>query len=83
MIEDEAFSRLVSQTVTQWDPRATIVSLDTSIGGERATVVITVATSGDGRPAWELAQLISDTRGVDVDVDVDFQNVRTDASSTS
>jgi uncharacterized hydrophobic protein (TIGR00271 family) len=83
VIEDESFSRLVSQTVTEWDPRATIVNLDTSIGGKRATVVVTVATSGDGRPAWELAKLISDTRGVDVDVDVDFQNVRTDASSTS
>ena len=83
VIQEEAFSRLVSQTVEQWDPRATILDLDTSIGGDRASVVITVATSGDGRPAWELAQLIADTRGIDVDVDIDFQNVRTDASSTS
>lgn len=83
VIEEEAFSRLVSQTVVKWDPRATVVDLDTDIGGDRATVVITVATTGDGRPAWELAQLIADTRGVDVDVDINFQNVRTDASSTS
>jgi len=83
VIEEESFSRLVSQTVVQWDPRATIVDLDTDIGKDRATVAITVATTGDGRPAWELAQLIADNRGVDVDVDVKFQNVRSDASSTS
>jgi len=59
------------------------VDLDTDIGKDRATVAITVATTGDGRPAWELAQLIADNRGVDVDVDVKFQNVRSDASSTS
>ena len=83
VIEEESFSRLVSQTVVQWDPLATIVDLDTDIGKDRATVDITVATTGDGRPAWELAQLITDTRGVDVDVDISFRNVRTDASSTS
>jgi len=83
VVQDEAFSRLVSQTVTQWDPRATIVDLETHVGGDRASVIITVATSGDGRPAWELAKLIADTRGVDVDVDIDYQHVNTDASSTS
>jgi uncharacterized hydrophobic protein (TIGR00271 family) len=83
VVENESFSRLVSQAVTQWDPRATIVDLDTDIGGDRATVAITVATSGEGRPAWELARLITDTRGVDVDVAIDYENLRTDASSTS
>ena len=83
VVEEESFTRLVYQNVAQWDPRATILDLDTSIARDRATVVITVATSGDGRPAWELAQLIADSRGIDVDVDIDFLNVRTDASSTS
>jgi uncharacterized hydrophobic protein (TIGR00271 family) len=83
VIEDEAFSRLVSVTVEQWDPRATIVDLEADLGSDRATVAITVATTGEGRPAWELAQLIADSRGIDVDVDVDFQIERTDASSTS
>lgn len=83
VIDDEAFSRLVSQTVEQWDPRATIVDLETDIGDGRATVAVTVATTGEGRPAWELAQIIADTRDIDVDVDVVFENVRTDASSTS
>ncbi|MFV1971671.1 MAG: DUF389 domain-containing protein [Acidimicrobiia bacterium] len=83
VIENEAFSRLVSQTVTQWDPRATILNLDTSIGGERANVSITVATTGDGRPAWELAQLIADSSDTDVDIDVKYQDARTDAASTS
>ena len=83
VVEEESFSRHVSQVVTQWDPRATILDLDTDVGGDRATVAITVATTGDGRPAWELAQLIADTRGIDVDVDIDFQHVRTDAASTS
>jgi uncharacterized hydrophobic protein (TIGR00271 family) len=83
VIEDEAFSRLVSVTVEQWDPRATVVDLEADIGGDRATVAITVATTGEGRPAWELAQLIADSRGIDVDVDVEFQIDQTDASSTS
>ena len=83
VIEEESFSRLVSQAVVQWDPHATIVELDTDIGDDRATVMMTVATTGDGRPGWELAQLIADTRGIDVDVAVNFENLRTDASSTS
>jgi uncharacterized hydrophobic protein (TIGR00271 family) len=83
VIEEESFSRLVSQTVSQWDPRATIVDLETSVGNDRATVEVTVATTGDGRPAWKLAQLIADSRGIDVDVEVDFRSVRIDASSTS
>jgi uncharacterized hydrophobic protein (TIGR00271 family) len=83
VIEDEAFARLVSETVEQWDPRATIVDLDADIQDDRATVAIIVATTGEGRPAWELAQLIADSRGIDVDVDIDFEFEKTDASSTS
>lgn len=83
VIEEEAFARLVSSTVSDWDPRAAIVNLDTDIGGDRASIVITVATVGDGRPAWELAQLVADAQGVDVDVDIRYQDARTDASSTS
>jgi hypothetical protein len=83
VIEEESFLRVVTQTVEQWDPHAFIVELDTAIGNDRGTVMLTVATTGDGRPAWELAQLIAVARGVDVDVDVSFQKVRTDAASTS
>jgi uncharacterized hydrophobic protein (TIGR00271 family) len=83
VIEDESFSRLVSKTVLEWDPRATIVNLDTSIGSSRASVDITVLVVGDGRPAWELAALVASKRGIDVDVDIQFQDARTDAASTS
>jgi uncharacterized hydrophobic protein (TIGR00271 family) len=83
VIQEEAFARLVSRTVTEWDSRATILELDTDIGRSRASIDITVATVGEGRPAWELAQLIADAQGVDVDLDVQYQGARTDASSTS
>jgi uncharacterized hydrophobic protein (TIGR00271 family) len=83
VIEEESFTRFVSQAVAQWDPSATIVDLETDIGAGRATVEVTVATAGEGRPAWELAQLIAATRNIDVDVDVSLQDVRTDAASTS
>jgi uncharacterized hydrophobic protein (TIGR00271 family) len=83
VLEEESFSRFVSQTVTQWDPLAMIVELDTSIGGDRATIAVVVATTGEGRPAWELARLIADARDIDVDIEIDFQNERADASTTS
>ena len=83
VIEDEAFTRLVSTSVQEWDPRATIVDLDAEFNGDRSSVALTIATTGDGRPAWELASLIADARGVDVDVDIKYQAESEDAASTS
>jgi len=84
VIEDEAFTRLVTQSVAEWDPRASILEIRTDFSSDRSTVDVTVATTSDSRrPAWELARLIADTRGVDVDVDVSFQTAVSDASSTS
>jgi len=84
VIEDEAFTRLVTQSVAEWDPRASILEIRTDFSSERSTVDVTVATTSNSRrPAWELARLIADTRGVDVDVAVSFQTAVSDASSTS
>jgi uncharacterized hydrophobic protein (TIGR00271 family) len=84
VIEDEAFIRLVTRSVQDWDPRASIVDLDADFSSDRSTVDLTVATTSDSqRPAWELARLIADSRGVDVDVDIRFQTAESDASSTS
>lgn len=83
VVDDESFARLVSRSVAEWDPRATITDLESDLDGNRSTVNITVATPGDGRPAWELARLIADDRGVDVDVSIRYLDEHTDAASTS
>jgi len=84
VIQDEAFTRSVAISVAEWDPRATILEMQTDFSSKRSTVDVTVATTSDSRrPAWELARLIADTQGVDVDVDISFQTAVSDASSTS
>jgi uncharacterized hydrophobic protein (TIGR00271 family) len=83
VIEEEAFAREVVAAIAEWDPNATVLRLDTSFGESRSTVDMTVATPGDGRPAWELARRIAATTGLSVDVEVQFQTARTDAASTS
>lgn len=83
VIQDEAFARLVSQSIAEWDPRATILEIRTDFSSKRSTVDVTVATTSDSRrPAWELARLIADSRRVEVDVDISFQTAVSDASST-
>ncbi len=84
VIQDEAFARSVAISVEEWDPRARILEMQTDFSSKRSTVDVVVATTSDSRrPAWELARLIADSQGVDVDVDVSFQTAVTDASSTS
>ncbi|NHZ70962.1 MAG: TIGR00341 family protein [Proteobacteria bacterium] len=84
VIREEAFTRVVTQSVAEWDPRAALLDVSTELSTGRSTVEVTVATTIDSkRPAWELAKLIADKEGVDVDVEVTFQTAESDASSTS
>ena len=83
VVEDEAFVREVATAVAVWDPRATIVDVDADRNGGSATVSLTVATTAERQPAWELAKAISDDLDVDLDLDVRYQQESTDAASTS
>ena len=83
VVEDEAFVREVAAAVAVWDPQATIVHLDADRNGGNATVSLAVATTADEQPAWELAAAITDELGVQLDLDVRYQQEATDAASTS
>jgi uncharacterized hydrophobic protein (TIGR00271 family) len=83
VIEEEAFAREVAAAIVDWDPQATVLKINTEFAEPRSAVDVTVATLGDGRPAWELARRIAVVTGLAVDVEIQFQTARTDAASTS
>ncbi len=83
VIEDEAFVRDVVSAVAEWDPQASVVDIDADRSGGNATVSLTIGTTAERQPAWELAKAISDDSGVRLDLDIRYQEETTDAASTS
>ena len=83
VVEDEAFIREIASAVAVWDPQAVVVHLDADRNGDRATVSLTVATSAEPQPAWELAKAVADDLGLQLELDVNYQQETTDAASTS
>jgi uncharacterized hydrophobic protein (TIGR00271 family) len=83
VIQNEAFVRHVTDAITEWDPQATIVDINATRSSDRGTVSLTVATSADRQPAWELARAITREHGIEVDLDVSYQQEVIDAASTN
>lgn len=83
VIEDEAFVRYVVSAVAEWDPQASVVDIDADRNGGDATVSLTVGTTAERQPAWELAKAIADDTGVQLDLAIRYQEEATDAASTS
>ncbi|MEN8113499.1 MAG: TIGR00341 family protein [Actinomycetota bacterium] len=82
VVADEMLTRQISDAVEDWDPQAMIVHLDTDRSGDHATVKITVATTADHEPAWKLADRITNSSGITVDLDVNYQQEAQDGAST-
>jgi len=83
VIQDETFVRHVTDAITDWDPQATIVDIDATRTPERGKVSVTIATTADHQPAWELARAITLEHGIEIDLDINYQQETTDASSTN
>ncbi|MFV9673210.1 MAG: TIGR00341 family protein [Acidimicrobiia bacterium] len=84
VLEDEAFVRDVTSAVEEWDPQSTIIRIDADRSGSSATVSLTVATTtSELQPAWKLAESITTKHGVELNLDVRYQQESTDAASTS
>lgn len=72
VVRDNRFEDQVSEEIAAWDPSVGITSIDAQIRGDSATVKVALSGPTPPEPAWRLAQLLSDRRGVKVTVEVTF-----------
>lgn len=81
-VGDSRLARIVVEEIPTWDENASVVGLDVQIVSGRAQITIDVSTSGEGEPAWELAELIAKETDIDIDLTVTYQSRLVDAAST-
>ncbi|GMQ84578.1 MAG: hypothetical protein BMS9Abin07_0142 [Acidimicrobiia bacterium] len=81
-VRNEQLERLVVGSVPQWDESASVRSINVSTDAGRAEIQLGVATTGDPKPAWELAELIASGSSFDVDLTIRYQSELVDAAST-
>jgi uncharacterized hydrophobic protein (TIGR00271 family) len=80
VIQQETFTRLVTSTVGEWDPRSVIVGLSTSTQ-DVWTVSLQVRAPADRSPTWLLAQMLRDRSGHPVDLDLRYATEVRDRAS--
>ena len=71
-IRNTRFEREVTDVVRDWDPSVRLVDVDATIGAHTAEVRIEVTGPREPEPAWRLAEILTDRRGVRVSVTVTF-----------
>lgn len=72
VVEDQRFEDVVSSKVSVWDPSVHISAVDAKVRGDIATVALSLTGPRPPEPAWRLAEMLSEERGVKVVVDVTF-----------
>jgi uncharacterized hydrophobic protein (TIGR00271 family) len=72
VVDDQRFEDVVTATVADWDPSVHISSVDAKVRGDIATVALSLSGPRPPEPAWRLAEMLSEERGVKVTVDVTF-----------
>ncbi len=72
VVENTRYEEEVSAVIQEWDPSVRIVTLDAEIRGGRATVKVTLSGPRTPEPAWRLAEMLSERRGVSTTVEVTF-----------
>jgi hypothetical protein len=68
VIDDLRLQRAVVEAVEQWDDEVRIVENDSDVSGGQAHVELLVVGRGEPRPAWQLAELIRDLYGGQVEL---------------
>ncbi len=68
VVRDTRFERQVVSAVREWDDTVGVVELITDVDGGRGQVELRIASPGQSRPAWELADLIADRHAEGVDL---------------
>lgn len=72
VVDDQRFEATVGSMVTEWDPSVHIASLDAKVRGNTATVALSLTGPRTPEPAWRLAEMLSEERGVKVVLEVTF-----------
>lgn len=72
VVDNNRFEDQVSDEIKAWDPSVHITSIDAEIHGGDAIVKVTLSGPRQPEPAWRLAEMLSDRRGVKVTVEVTF-----------
>lgn len=72
-LRDAALERAVTQSVGEWDDQADVRQLDSDVDDDLAVVELLIASPGEPRPAWLLAQEIRSRVGGPVDLRLRYQ----------
>jgi len=72
VVNNNRFEDQVSDDIRVWDPSVRITSLDAEIHGDDATVRVSLEGPRKPEPAWRLAEMLADRRGVKVTVELTF-----------
>lgn len=82
VIADQRFSRLVVDTIAEWDPSGRVVELAADSGVDRSTVDVVMASGQAPQPAWRLAERLAEAIEQPVDVTVEYRpEVRDEATA--
>ena len=73
VIDDLRLQRAVVEAVEQWDDEVRIVENDSVVSGGQAHVELLVVGRGEPRPVWQLAELIRDRYGGQVELRLLYQ----------
>ena len=72
VVEDQRFEDQISDAVGEWDPSTRISALDAQLHDGFATVELSLTGPRRPEPAWRLAELLSEQRGVKVTIHITF-----------
>ncbi|MFM2070815.1 MAG: hypothetical protein RLZZ623_1078 [Actinomycetota bacterium] len=72
VVVNSAFEDEVIRVIGDWDPSVSVVRLDASVTGDRATVRVDLSGPRDPEPAWKLAEMLSERRHARVSVEIRF-----------
>jgi uncharacterized hydrophobic protein (TIGR00271 family) len=72
-IRDSSLRRAVTQSVQTWDDSVRVIELRADLADGTAQVELIVSGPNDPRPAWQLAELVRESFGTSVDLELRYE----------
>jgi uncharacterized hydrophobic protein (TIGR00271 family) len=72
-IRDSSLRRAVTQSVGQWDDSVRVIELRADLADGTAEVELILSGPNAPRPAWQLAELVRDSFGTPVDLELRYE----------
>lgn len=72
-IRDSDLRRAVTESVEKWDDAVRVIEIRADLAGGTAHVELTLSGPNDPRPAWQLAELVRESFGTPVDLELRYE----------